>query len=170
MTGRSRDAACASEFCQSHCTKPSAKRRRGRSAGRRTVLGAAPHDPMLPPDRVCGRGSASSGTRSPLGAPPRFLSRRPNALTQPRPRFTRAGGCRRYPHRQSRLSEAPRTPVRNAGGDDARTARERFARPRAGTALAVANRIASGMHPSRASWLVCNYIGDRSQQCGDAND
>jgi len=57
------------------------------------------------------RGSAPSGTRSPLGAPPRRLSRRPNASTQPRPRFTRTRGCGRYPHRHSRLSGAPRAPV-----------------------------------------------------------
>jgi hypothetical protein len=49
--------------------------------------------------------------RSPFGAPLRRLPRRANARTQPRPRFTRAGGCRRYPHHRSRLSEAPRTPV-----------------------------------------------------------
>jgi hypothetical protein len=51
------------------------------------------------------------GARSPSGAPRRRLPRRANARTQPRPRFTRAGGCRRYPHHRSRLSEAPRTPV-----------------------------------------------------------
>jgi len=37
--------------------------------------------------------------------------RRPNAGTQPRPRFTRTGGRRRYPRHRSRLSEAPRAPV-----------------------------------------------------------
>jgi hypothetical protein len=36
-----------------------------------------------------GDGSASSGMRSPSGAPPRLLSQRSNALTQPRPCFTR---------------------------------------------------------------------------------
>jgi hypothetical protein len=61
--------------------------------------------------RARGRGSASSGMRSPSGASPRRLSRRPNARTQPRPRFTRAGGRRCYPRRQSRLSGAPRAPV-----------------------------------------------------------
>jgi hypothetical protein len=57
---------------------------------------------------VPGRGSASSGMRSPSGAPPLLLSQRPNASTQPRPRFTRS---RRYPHRRSRLSKAPCAPV-----------------------------------------------------------
>ncbi len=51
------------------------------------------------------------GARSPSGASRRRLPQRANARTQPRPRFTRARGCRRYPHRQSRLSEAPRAPV-----------------------------------------------------------
>ena len=31
--------------------------------------------------------------------------------TQSRPRFARTGGCRRYPHHRSRLSQAPGTPV-----------------------------------------------------------
>ncbi len=60
---------------------------------------------------VPGRGSASSGMRSPSGAPPRLLSQRPNASTQPRPRFSRSRGCGRYPHHQSRLSKAPCAPV-----------------------------------------------------------
>ena len=37
---------------------------------------------------------------------------------------------RRYPRRHSRLSGAPRAPVINVGGDDARTARERGDKPR----------------------------------------
>ena len=49
--------------------------------------------------------------RSPFGAPPRRLRRRPNARTQPRPRFTRSNICGRYPHHRPRLSEAPRSPV-----------------------------------------------------------
>jgi hypothetical protein len=59
------------------------------------------------------RGTAARriGARSPSGASRRRLLRRANARTQPRPRFTRARGCGRYPHRRSRLNEAPRTPV-----------------------------------------------------------
>ena len=77
--------------------------------------------------RARGRGSALIAARSPIGASPRRLSRRPNARNQPRPRFTRAGGRRRYPCRQSKR----RTPRagRHAGGDDARTARERGYKP-----------------------------------------
>ena len=72
---------------------------------------------------VRGRGSGLSGTRSPLGALPRRLSRRANAATQPRPRFTRAEGRRRYPRRQTiALKRSTSRTGRNAGGDDARTA------------------------------------------------
>jgi len=49
--------------------------------------------------------------RSPFGAPLRHLPERANAPAQPRPRFTRTRGCGRYPHRHSRLSKAPCTPV-----------------------------------------------------------
>jgi hypothetical protein len=63
-----------------------------------------------------GTARASSGTRSPFGAPQRRLQQRANAATQPRPRFTRAGGRERYPRRQSRLSQAPGAPVVMPGG------------------------------------------------------
>jgi hypothetical protein len=49
--------------------------------------------------------------RPPVGAPRRRLPRRPNAGTQPRPRFTRARGRGCYPRRHTRLSGAPRAPV-----------------------------------------------------------
>jgi hypothetical protein len=49
--------------------------------------------------------------RSPSGAPQRRLPRRANARTQPRPRFTRNTMRRRYLRLESRLSEAPCTPV-----------------------------------------------------------
>jgi hypothetical protein len=58
----------------------STKTKGRRSAGRRNVL---------EPRRAKARQRAAQA-RSPLGAPPRFLSWRPNAATQPRPRFTRA--------------------------------------------------------------------------------
>ena len=74
--------------------------------------------------------------RSPFGAPLRRLPERANAPAQPRPRFTRTRGCGRYPHRHSRLSKAPCTPVLMPAGHsslgancvhccDTRTARER---------------------------------------------
>jgi hypothetical protein len=60
---------------------------------------------------ICLRGSGSCGSRSPSGASQRRLPERANAPAQPRPRFTRSRGCRRYPHHQSRLSKAPCAPV-----------------------------------------------------------
>jgi hypothetical protein len=100
---------------------------------------------LLPLPRA---GEGREGARSPFGAPPRHLPRRANAKTQSRPRFARTGGCGRYPHHRSRLSQAPGTPVIVPEGHsslhlrklrtvcDARTARERIAKPPAGTALA----------------------------------
>ena len=76
------------------------------------------------------RNLSACGDRSPSGAPLRRLPRRANARTQPRPRFTRNTMRRRYLRLELRLSEAPRAPVVNAGGDDARTARERGYKPR----------------------------------------
>jgi hypothetical protein len=84
--------------------------RGGRSAERRNGLPVAPRKQVLPP--ACAR--ARKRIQRDALAFRRFarrLSRRPNARTQPRPRFTRAGGRRRYPRRQSRLSGAPRAPV-----------------------------------------------------------
>jgi hypothetical protein len=57
------------------------------------------------------RGRVREGARPPSGASPRLSPKRASACAQPRPRFTRTSGCGRYPHHQSRLSEAPRTPV-----------------------------------------------------------
>jgi hypothetical protein len=51
------------------------------------------------------------GGRSPSGAPQRRLPERPNAPTQPGPRFAQRRGRRHYPRRRSRLSGAPRAPV-----------------------------------------------------------
>ena len=55
--------------------------------------------------------SGPNGDRSPSGAPLRRLPRRANARTQPRPRFTRNTIRRRYLRLESRLSQAPGTPV-----------------------------------------------------------
>ena len=58
------------------------------------------------------------------------------------------------------VQRAPRRPVVMPVGTMPGAARERFARPRAGTALAAAKRMASGMHPSGASSPPCNHNGD----------
>jgi len=78
----------------------------------------------LPLWRRVGRGGSGSSqtslrslrnlicrSRSPSGASQRRLPERANVPAQPRPCFTRSRGRRRYPHRQSRLSGAPRAPV-----------------------------------------------------------
>jgi hypothetical protein len=105
----------ASELCQ-----PPRRARKGTREETTKEGGEAPKDACHPlsaphsrmsPSESAGRGRALNGARSPSGASPRRLSRRANARTQPRPRFTRARGRRRYPRRHPRLSEAPRTPV-----------------------------------------------------------
>ncbi len=131
-----------------------------RSAGRRNVLRAAPHKQMLPPDYARARQRAK---RSPLA------SRRSAAAlakadastfgSAPDPRFLRPGANGRYPC--SPVSSLPRTAGtgRSAGrsgtqsrpGAVCETARGHRTRP--------ANRIASGMHPSRASWLHVTTSG-----------
>ena len=73
------------------------QKKRRRNAGKRVFLTSAP-----PPSSsaVCtggrrrGRGSASSGTRSPVGVPPRRLLQRANAAAQFRARFL-GRDCRR---------------------------------------------------------------------------
>jgi hypothetical protein len=93
-----------------------AKRRKAQpSIGRAAPASVAAHwcpgaaaNPHHPP-RACGGGKG--GGRSPSGASPRRSRTRPNVSTQPRPRFTPASGCGRYPHHDWRLSEAPRAPI-----------------------------------------------------------
>ena len=114
----SRDAF-ASELCRKAFTKRPPQEGR-RSAERRIQPMSARRRQDVAARRRVGRGapalrSPACGGRlgggSPSGAPPRRSPKRPNAPAQPRPRFTRAGGRRRYPHRRSRLSGAPRAPV-----------------------------------------------------------
>ena len=106
----------------------SARRRQDVAARRRVGRGA----PALPSPACGGR----LGGGSPSGAPPRRLPKRPNAPAQPRPRFTRAGGRRRYPHRRSRLSGAPRAPVVVPEGTMPGPPEDGSQLPPAGTALA----------------------------------
>ena len=87
------------------------KTRGRRSAERRIQPLSAPHHQMSPPEGASGAEAAQCRGRSPHGAPRRRLPKRPNASTQPRPRFARTRGRGRYPRRRSRLSGAPRAPV-----------------------------------------------------------
>ena len=76
-------------------------------------------------------GSDPGGDRSPSGAPRRRLPRRANARTQPRPRFTRTKrDTQALPVPSFALKRSTPRPGHAAGGDDARTARERGDKPR----------------------------------------
>jgi hypothetical protein len=56
-------------------------------------------------------------------------------------------GCGSYPQPSLALKQGTLRPGRNAGGDDARTARERVTNPRAGTALAPPPGVPSRWRP-----------------------
>ena len=116
-----------------------------RSAGRRHCLEAASRIQMLPPAR------ASDAARADRSA---HASRRSTAvlarllpLAQPRAAFPGITGCKREDPPRCQCSELLTVRhVPDERGPEA--ARERFARPRAGTAPAPHLRIASGMRPS----------------------
>jgi hypothetical protein len=74
---------------------------------------------------------ASSGTRSPVGVPPRLLPRRPNATAQPQaalPGTWLKDGC--YPSPPVPVQRASRRPVIMPAGRLPRAARERGYEPR----------------------------------------
>jgi hypothetical protein len=84
------------------------------------------------------RGSGSVASRPPFGAPPRHSPGRthPPLAQLQFPRFLRPGSTSVTRCRLSRVYRAPRRPVVMPAERWPRAARERFARPRAGTALA----------------------------------
>jgi hypothetical protein len=84
------------------------------------------------------RGSGSVASRSPFGAPPRHSPGRthPPLAQLQFPRFLRPGSTGVTRCRLSRVYRAPRRPVVVPAERWPRAARERCARPRAGTALA----------------------------------
>ena len=141
----------ASEACLS-CSRTAAPSKR-REAERRQAhtQWSAPHSQMLPPDNASGadarHGQCPYGHRPLAGA---LASRRSAAAlvagrtlaTRSRPRFTRCN-CGGMTFANIALKPSTWLAGHNAGGDDARTARERLARPPAGTALAPP----SGSHP-----------------------
>jgi hypothetical protein len=79
------------ESCETTAKTNSNERKRGRRSAEKRVS-YRPHQadaaarPVLPPPSfpspACGGGSGRGRARSPLGAPPRLLLRRPNATTQ----------------------------------------------------------------------------------------
>jgi hypothetical protein len=117
------ESECAKLFSRRECAPELCRQRRARKRNKKNKREAKRRKAHASHCRTLRHGSAPLqtraqigthllfGARSPSGASRRHLPRRANARTQPRPRFTRAGGCRRYPHHRSRLSEAPRTPV-----------------------------------------------------------
>src|SRR5580693_5254626 len=112
---------------------------------------SASHDRMLPFDRCAA--AARIASRSPFGAPPRHSPRRthPPLAQLQFPRFLRPdlAGVTRFD--LSRVYRAPRRPVVMPAERWPRAARERFARPRAGTALA---RIRNAAFGERDSMMV----------------
>ena len=101
--------------------------------------------------------------RSPLGAPLAALATQINAMAQPRPRFARNPIRRRYLRLDSRLQRCTSRAGHSAGRLMPGAARERFARPPAGTALAPL----SGLHPESTlrgnERRVLYSIGDNCQ-------
>src|SRR5580692_8727300 len=90
--------------------------------------GSAPYSPPLPLAR------ALRTERARLSALHRGT--RHTSWLSPRPRFPRPGFGGRYPPTPVSVQRAPRRPVVVPDERDPRAARERFARPRAGTAPA----------------------------------
>jgi len=115
--------------------KEGVERRKAHPAMAVPCEGTAARLPLFPPPLA---GEGREGARSPSGAPRRRLPRRANVRTQPRPRFTRTKrDTQALPAPSFALKRSTPHPDRNAGGDDARTARER------GTTLARGNRTRS---------------------------
>ena len=103
---------------------------------------------MLPPDSAAGAARATDDlltetarfrARSPFGAPLRLSSQGVHWRLGPG-RASRDAESKALPPPCSALKPSTRLAGRHAGGDDARTARERLAKPPAGTALAPLSR------------------------------
>ena len=110
-----------------------------RSADRRTVHVRAAQTSMRElAQLICCAAAARIASRSPFGAPPRHSPGRthPPLAQLQLPRFLRPGSTGVTRCRLSRVYRAPRRPVIMPAERWPRAARERFARPRAGTALA----------------------------------
>ena len=123
--------------------------------------GRAPVFSFLPRLRGrVGRGHAR------LSALHRGSGRSANALTRSRPRFTRAGGCGRYPQRHSRLSEAPRAPVVMPAGTMPGPPGSGVTSPARRNRTRSMFKCVSRTRPSISEIWLCNLIGDKCQdQC-----
>ena len=120
-------------------TKKLASHEGRRSADRGTVhVRAAQTSVRELAHLICCAAAAHIASRSPFGAPPRHSPGRthPPLAQLQFPRFLRPGSTGVARCRLSRVYRAPRRPVVMPAERWPRAARERFARPRAGTALA----------------------------------
>jgi hypothetical protein len=128
----------ASELCKPRRARKSLPEGR-RSADRRTVhVRAAQTSVRELAHLICCAAAARIASRSPFGAPPRHSPGRthPPLAQLQFPRFLRPSSTGVTRCRLSRVYRAPRRPVIVPVERWPRAARERFARPRAGTALA----------------------------------
>jgi len=125
---------------------------------------AAPRERMSPFASASGAAAARIASRPPFGAPPRHSPGRthPPLAQLQFLRFLRPdlAGVTRFD--LSRVNRAPRGPVVVPVEQWPRAARERFARPRAGTALAPhLDRIRNAPFGERD--LASNNVGDNNQ-------
>jgi hypothetical protein len=159
----SRDAS-ASEFCSFSIRSLATSRGSGAPDGANS-FGAAQQRQTLPSADAPSAAARLIAARSPSGAPPRHSPGRTHpALAQLQfPRFLRPGSTGVTRFRLSPVYRAPRRPVVMPAERWPRAARERFARPPAGTAPAPH----LGSHPDasldRAGWAGCNLISDERQ-------
>jgi hypothetical protein len=144
----------ASEFCDASSKIPFREKRRERSAGRRNVL----------KPRFAGAAAVRARDRSPLGAPLRFSSCRPNAVTQAQAALHASKRMRALPAPSLALKQSTLRAGPNAGGDDARDRPgARLRASPAGTALAPISG-SSLETPFTSELGICNYISDTSQR------
>jgi len=121
---RSRDAF-APEFCRPKPRSFCLQKNKGRRSAEKAQLsrGASPRDQMLPPARASGA-AARSAERARLSALHRGSCLGQLPKLDPG-RASRDAVRRRYPHLGIALKRSTSRAGRNAGGVDARTARER---------------------------------------------
>ncbi len=120
--------------------------------------------------RTSGRGSASGGTRSPLGAPPRLLLRRPNATAQPRAALPGITGCERVSPLPGPAQRAPRGPVVVPAGRGPEAARERDCETRPQAPHSLRNRRSHPDAPvDERDWALVTEIVTNVKRrcCGD---
>ncbi len=104
--------------------------------------GSAPcASPVLLPSPACGGGSGRGRARSPLGAPPRLLLRRPNATAQPRAALPGSPDgslrfCGLKALSSASAASTSQTGLKMPAGTMPEAARARIVTPPAGTALA----------------------------------